>query len=79
MNVVRQISGRLEEARKRDIFSPTYSLGSDPLKPSFGLGNRNHHPGRDVVVGLLRNNRKVILSTERNHYCHQCDICQQIG
>lgn len=46
---------------------------------SFGLGNRNHHPGRDVVVGLLRNNRKVILSTERNHYCHQCDICQQIG
>lgn len=35
MNVVRQISGRLEEARKRDIFSPTYSLWSGPLTPRF--------------------------------------------
>lgn len=46
---------------------------------SFGLGNRNHHPGRDVVVRLLKNNRKVILSTESNYYSHRCDICQRIG
>lgn len=46
---------------------------------SFGLGNRNHHPGRDVIVGLLKNDRKVILSTEANYYSHRCDICQRIG
>ena len=31
--MVRLISGRSAKTRKRDTFSPTYSLGSDPLKP----------------------------------------------
>lgn len=46
---------------------------------SFGLGNRNHHPGKDVVINLMKNGRTVIFSTEANHYqCHS-DIIQLIS
>lgn len=35
---------------------------------SFGLGNRHHHPGKDVIVSLLQNDKTVLFSTEANFY-----------
>ena len=45
---------------------------------SFGLGNRNHHPGKEVVFPLLQRNRTVMFSTEANRYIHKNDIVQKI-
>lgn len=45
---------------------------------SFGLGNRNHHPGKDVITNLLKNGRSVIFSTEANRYVHKNEIVQQV-
>ena len=46
---------------------------------SFGLGNRHHHPGKDVVLSLLRNNRTIILSTEANFYQNFKNVQQSIN
>lgn len=35
---------------------------------SFGLGNRHHHPGKDVIVSLLQNDKTVLFSTEAKFY-----------
>ena len=35
---------------------------------SFGLGNRHHHPGKDVIVRLLQNDKTVLFSTEAKFY-----------
>ena len=45
---------------------------------SFGLGNMHHHPGKDVILSLLRNNRTIILSTEANFYQNFKNVQQAI-
>lgn len=45
---------------------------------SFGLGNMHHHPGKDVILSLMRNNRTVILSTEANFYQNSKNVQQTI-
>lgn len=45
---------------------------------SFGLGNRNHHPGKEVILRLLQHNRTVMFSNEANRYIHKDDIVQKI-
>ena len=45
---------------------------------SFGLGNTHHHPGKDVILGLLQKNKTIILSTEANFYRNFKDVQQTI-
>ena len=45
---------------------------------SFGLGNMHHHPGKDVILSLLRNNRTIIFSTEANFYKNFKNVQQTI-
>lgn len=55
--MVRQISGRSAEARKRDIFSPTYSLGFDPCNSRIRVSSGtllNHFFTQAVWRDLLK-------------------------
>lgn len=41
---------------------------------SYGLGNRNHHPGLQTILPLLSKNKVVIHATEANRYFDQARI-----
>lgn len=59
-------------------YNPGFDKDDRCYVASFGLGNRNHHPGKDVIVGLLKNKRKIVFSTEAHGFLCPCDICQLI-
>lgn len=46
---------------------------------SYGLGNRNHHPGLQTILPLLSKNKVVIHATEANRYVDQARISLAIS